>query len=166
NSIGVYEAEYAINYSPFDGVLIDSFRVYYTTTSTTEQESFNLVDFSISGASTAPVASQTAPSVSATGTNPGFTEGGSAVDLFSGVTAATNDDGQTFTGMTLRVTNVSNGGSEILTISGMDIALSHDNSGTIAGIGSFSVSVSGTTATLTLSGMALSNAQTATLIDG
>jgi len=107
-----------------------------------------------------------APSLSATGANPTFTEGGSAVDLFSGVSAATNDDGQTFTGMTLTVTNVSNGASEILAIGGTDIALSNGNSGSIAGIGNFSVSVASGTATVTLSGLSRSDAQMGELIDG
>ncbi|NQD95558.1 hypothetical protein HP532_23145, partial [Pseudomonas sp. CrR25] len=106
------------------------------------------------------------PSLSATGANPTFTEGGSAVDLFSGVTAATNDGGQTFSGLVLTVSNLSNGASEIINIGGTDVALSNGNSGSIAGIGNFSVSVVGSTATVTLSGMTRSDAQMGTLIDG
>ncbi|WP_349573323.1 DUF4347 domain-containing protein, partial [Azotobacter salinestris] len=107
----------------------------------------------------------TAPTLTATGSNPTFTEKGSAVDLFSGVTAQTNDSGQTFTGMTLTVTNVGNGASEILNIGGTDIGLVAGG-GSIAGIGSYSVGVSGGTATVTLSGMSRSDAQMGTLIDG
>lgn len=114
----------------------------------------------------AAVLPSAAPSLSATAVNPAFTENGSAVDLFSGITAATNDSGQTFSGATLTVTNVSNGVAEILSVGGTDIALSNGNSGTIAGIGNYSVSVAGGTATVTLSGMTRDNTQMGTLIDG
>ncbi|MGE6995145.1 DUF4347 domain-containing protein [Pseudomonas sp. NPDC047961] len=107
-----------------------------------------------------------APSLSGSGNDPLFTENGSAVDLFSSVTASTNDSGQTFSGMAMTVTNVSNGSNEILSIGGTDVALSGGNSGTIAGIGNYSVSVAGGTATVTLSGMTRSGAQMGTLIDG
>ncbi len=107
-----------------------------------------------------------APSLSATAVNPTFTENGSAVDLFSAVTAATNDSGQTFSGAALTVTNVSNGTAEILSIGGTDIALSNGNSGTITGIGNYSVSVAAGTATITLTGMTRDNTQMGTLIDG
>jgi hypothetical protein len=106
-----------------------------------------------------------APTLTATGTNPGFTENGSAVDLFSGVTAATNDTGQNFTGATFTVTNVSNGASEILSIEGTSIGLTNGNSGSLANGGNYSVTVVSGTATVTLSGMSRSNAQMGTLID-
>lgn len=114
----------------------------------------------------AAVLPSAAPSFSATAVNPAFTENGSAVDLFGGITAATNDSGQTFSGATLTVTNVSNGVAEILSVGGTDIALSNGNSGTIAGIGNYSVSVAGGTATVSLSGMTRDNSQMGTLIDG
>jgi hypothetical protein len=107
-----------------------------------------------------------APSLAATGTNPTFTENGSAVDLFSAVTADTNDVGQSFTGATITVSNVSNGAAEVLTIDGTSIGLSNGASGTLSGGGSYSVSVAAGTATVTLSGMTRSNAQMSTLIDG
>ncbi len=106
-----------------------------------------------------------APSLAATGTNPTFIENGSPVDLFSGVTAATNDTGQSFTGATFTVTNVSNGASEILSIDGTSIGLTNGNSGSLANGGNYSVTVVSGTATVTLSGMSRSNAQMGTLID-
>ncbi|MEA5098378.1 MAG: hypothetical protein VB032_07575, partial [Burkholderiaceae bacterium] len=112
------------------------------------------------------VSNNTIPTLAVTAANPTYTENGSAVDLFSGVTAATNDLAQTFTDMTLTVTNVSNGSSEVLNIGGTAVALNNGNSGTITGIGSYSVSVSGGTATVVLSGMTRSDAQMGTLIDG
>ena len=48
------------------------------------------------------------PTLSATAVNPTFTEGGAAVDVFTTpVVASTVEAGQTFTSMTLTVTNVS-----------------------------------------------------------
>jgi len=114
----------------------------------------------------AAVLPSAAPSLSATATDPSFTENGSAVDLFSVITAATNDSGQTFSGATLTVSNVSNGAAEILNIGGTDITLSNDNNGTISGIGNYSVSVNAGTATVSLSGMTRDNSQMGTLIDG
>lgn len=106
------------------------------------------------------------PTLTATSGNPAFTEGAAAVDLFNGVTASTNDAGDTFAGAQIRVTNVSDGAREFLSIGGTSVALSNGNSGTIAGTGSYSVSKPGTTATVTLTGMTLSDAQMSTLIDG
>ncbi|WP_233081720.1 Ig-like domain-containing protein [Rheinheimera soli] len=107
-----------------------------------------------------------APSLSATAANPTFTENGSAVDLYSTVTANTNDSGQTFSGMTLTATNISNGASEILTIGGTDVALNNGNSGSLTGIGNYSVSVTAGTATVTVTGMTRTEAQMNTLING
>ncbi|WP_179958434.1 DUF4347 domain-containing protein [Chitinimonas arctica] len=114
----------------------------------------------------APVSASAVPTLSATGGTPTFTEGGSTVDLYSAVTAATNDAGQTFSGMTMTVTNVGNDSSEILTIGGTDVALNNGNSGTLTGIGSYSVAVSGSTATVTVTGMTRTDAQMGTLVDG
>jgi hypothetical protein len=106
-----------------------------------------------------------APTVTATGGTPTFAQGGtSGVDLFSSVTAAVNDDGQTFSGAALTVTNVSNT-TEYLTVGGTDIALTHGASGSFTG-GSYSVTVSGTTASVILGGMTLGDAAMGTLIDG
>ncbi|MEK6262869.1 MAG: hypothetical protein AABP62_30085, partial [Planctomycetota bacterium] len=107
------------------------------------------------------------PTLTATGENPIFTEGGPAVDLFSGVTASTVEAGQTFSSMTLTVTNVSDGGSEILNIDGSDVTLidesiffTETNGLTVA------VNVAGDTATVTILDAALSEAALQTLVDG
>ncbi|MFB2957497.1 putative Ig domain-containing protein [Aeromonas veronii] len=107
-----------------------------------------------------------APTLSATAANPGFTEGGAAVDLFSGVSAATNDAGQVFNGMTLTVTNVLNGSQEWLKIDGVEIALSNGNNGALANGGSYSITLAGSTATVALSGLSRDNSQMGTLVDG
>ncbi len=107
------------------------------------------------------------PTLVATGATPTFTEGGSAVDLFSSVTASTIESGQTFTAFEITVTNVNDGSSEVLTADSTAITLNDSNSGTSATNSlSYSVSVSGTTATVSFSGGTLSEAELQTLIDG
>ncbi|WP_372739847.1 putative Ig domain-containing protein, partial [Neptunomonas sp.] len=106
------------------------------------------------------------PTLTATGSDPTFTEGGAAASLFSGASADTIESGQTLSALTLTVTNVNDGASEILNADGSAIGLTNGNSGTTATNSlSYSVSVTGSTATLTLSGGTLSEAATQTLID-
>ncbi|MBP7337271.1 DUF4347 domain-containing protein, partial [Niveispirillum sp.] len=117
-------------------------------------------------ASTSAGASGTTPTLSATHVPTGFIQGESGgVDLFSGVTAATNDVGQTFAGATLTVTNVADT-TEYLVVAGTRIALTNGTSGSISGVGNYAVSMSGSTATVTLSGITASDDQMAGLIDG
>ncbi|WP_199243959.1 DUF4214 domain-containing protein [Bacterioplanes sanyensis] len=108
-----------------------------------------------------------APSVTATGGNPTFTEGGAAQDLFNTVSADTVETGQTFSGLTLTVTNVADGSSEILSFDGSDVALTNGNSvnTTLNGL-TTNVSVTGSTATVSFTGATLSEAQLQTLVDG
>ena len=98
--------------------------------------------------------------MTATGNNPAFTEGGAAADIFSAPQASTGDAGQTFTSLTLTVTNVTDGANEILNFLGHDLALTDGNS--VAGV---TVSIVGTTATVTFPGAADAAALQA-LIDG
>ena len=100
------------------------------------------------------------PTLTATGNNPTFTEGGAAADLFSAPVASTIEPGQTFTSLTLTVTNVTDGANEILSFLGHDLALTDGNS--VAGV---TVSVVGTTATVTFPGAA-DAAALQQLIDG
>ena len=105
--------------------------------------------------------------MTATGSNPAFTEGGAAGSLFSGTSISTVEAGQTIEGLTLTVTNVADGSSEIVNVDGTAIALTNGTSGTTATNSlSYSVSVSGTTATLSLTGGTMSTAAAQTLIDG
>ncbi|MER3384159.1 putative Ig domain-containing protein [Pectobacterium aroidearum] len=111
-------------------------------------------------------ASSTAPTLSATGSNPVFIGGmAGAVDLFSGVSADTRDSGQTFNSLTLTVSNVSDSG-EFISVAGNTISLANNGSGTLTGIGSYTVTRVGNTVTLQLSGMSASNTQFAGLVDG
>jgi hypothetical protein len=109
-----------------------------------------------------------APTLSATGLNPTFTEGGAATDLFSTVSISTVESGQSISELSLTVTNVNNGTDEVLSIDGSDVALTDGNSLTTATNGmSITVSVTGTTATVTISKAGgISTATMQTLIDG
>ncbi|MCP5007784.1 MAG: hypothetical protein GY941_28180, partial [Planctomycetes bacterium] len=104
------------------------------------------------------------PTLTATGSDPTFTEGGSAVDLFSGTAVSTVESGQTITGLTFTVTNVTDTGNEQITIDGATITLDDSESGSTTDF-SYSVSVSGTTATVTLSGGTASTAAVVSDID-
>ncbi|MEI7339535.1 putative Ig domain-containing protein [Pectobacterium carotovorum] len=108
----------------------------------------------------------TAPTLSATGSNPVFIGGmAGSIDLFSGVLANTNDSGQTFSSLTLTLTNISDSG-EFISVGGNSISLAAASAGTLTGIGNYSVTRSGNTVTLQLSGMSASNSEVAGLVDG
>ena len=106
------------------------------------------------------------PTLTATGTDPTYTENGAAVDLFSGVTVTTPEGGQALTSLTLTVTNVTDGADEILSFDGSDVALTNGNAVTTATNGlNVTVTVSSGTATVTFSGASLTPAQVQTLVD-
>ncbi|UTW59413.1 DUF4347 domain-containing protein [Kordiimonas sp. SCSIO 12603] len=108
-----------------------------------------------------------APTLTATGGNPTFVEGGAAQDLFNTVSASTIESADSFSSMTLTVTNVSNGANEILRIDGSDVTLTNGTMVTTATNGlDVSVSVTGSTATVSFSGETLTSAQFQTLVDG
>ena len=117
-----------------------------------------------STASVTPVNDE--PNFSTSTSTPSFTEGDGPTSLFSSTSADTEESGQTFIGFSLTVTNVSDGSSERLGIDNSSIALTHANSGTTAGNGfSYAVSVSGSTATVTLSGGSVTPATLASIIN-
>ena len=106
------------------------------------------------------------PTLTTTADNPTFTEGGAAAGLFSATSVSTIESGQTITGLTLTVTNVNDGGNEKLNIDGSSLALTDGNTGiTATNSLSYSISLSGTTATVTLTGGTMSTAATQTLVD-
>ncbi|WP_369408046.1 VCBS domain-containing protein [Kordiimonas gwangyangensis] len=89
-----------------------------------------------------------APTLTATGNDPSFTENGSAVDLFSSVALSTVDGGGV-AGYTITVSNVDDGDSEIINADGVGIELTQGTTGTLnGGTITYTVSVSGTTATI------------------
>ncbi len=122
----------------------------------------------VSGSTTVSITNvNDAPTLTATGSNPTFTEGGVAQDLFNTAVASTIESGERFTSLSLTVTNVADGASEILSFDGSDVALTNGNSVTTAtnSLGVL-VSVTGSTATVSFSGASLTDAQLQTLVDG
>ncbi|WP_344961742.1 DUF4347 domain-containing protein, partial [Oceanisphaera sediminis] len=107
------------------------------------------------------------PTLTAIASNPTFTEDGSAAILFSGTSISTVEAGQSINGLSFTVTNVTNGSNERINIDGTTIVLTHGTSGTTAGNSlSYNVSVSGTTATVLLTGGNMPTASAQTLVDG
>ncbi|RKE03279.1 cadherin domain-containing protein [Marinifilum flexuosum] len=106
------------------------------------------------------------PVLISTGLNPTFTEGESAVSLFQSTSASTVESGQTFSDLTITVSNVNNGSNERLNVDGTTIVLTNGTSGTTAGNSlGYNVSVSGTITTVNFSGGTLSTLSLQTLID-
>ncbi|WP_328188043.1 Ig-like domain-containing protein [Marinobacter sp. OP 3.4] len=111
-------------------------------------------------------ASNDAPVLTAGGSDPNFSEGGSPVGLFSGTTFSTIESGQTLSDLTLTIDNLANGVSEILSVDGSSITLVNGETGSTANNGlNFSVSMVNSTATVSFSTATLSNSQAKTLID-
>ena len=108
-----------------------------------------------------------APTLTATGGNPTHIEDAGASDLFNTVSASTVEAADRINSMTLTVTNVNDGADEILSFDGSDLSLA-DGTNIVTATNSLSVSVSvvGTTATVSFSGASLTSAQFQTLIDG
>ncbi len=108
-----------------------------------------------------------APNLSATGTNPTFTEDGSAAVLYGSALVSTVEAGQTLTELVLTITNINDLANEILSIDGSDVALTNGNSVTTTNTMSVNVSVDITTATVTISKAGgISPILMQTLIDG
>ncbi|MBW8830002.1 MAG: DUF4347 domain-containing protein [Burkholderiales bacterium] len=109
-----------------------------------------------------------APTLGATGGSPTYTENGSAVDLFSAVSISTVETGQAISQITLTVSHVADGSNEIMGIDGTDVTLINGSSGTTATNGmAYSVSMAGSTATVTISKIAgITTAAAQTLVDG
>lgn len=108
-----------------------------------------------------------APTLTSTGGNPTYLPGGPASTLFSGTSISTIEAGQNITGMTLTVTNVTDGASEGLLIDGTTVALTNGTSGTSASNSFvYSVLLAGTTATVTLTKTNDTAANWQTLVDG
>ncbi|MCT7655930.1 hypothetical protein MBH78_17565 [Oceanimonas sp. NS1] len=106
------------------------------------------------------------PTLTSNGSHPTFTEGGAAASLFNGTSISTVESGQTLTGFSFTVSNVTNGSSEVINLDGTAIVLTQGASGSTAGNSlGYTVTVVGTTATVSLTGGTLSTATVQTLID-
>ncbi|MFJ4375476.1 DUF4347 domain-containing protein [Pseudomonas japonica] len=107
-----------------------------------------------------------APVVSVTGTNPTFTEDGSAVALFSGASINAVESTQNIILMTISVSNLANGPSEKLVIDGSDVTLTNGtNLVTLNNGATVTVSVSSGTATVSLAHAGLSTATAQTIVN-
>ncbi|WP_130536804.1 DUF4347 domain-containing protein [Thiomicrorhabdus indica] len=106
-----------------------------------------------------------APTLTATASNPTFTEEGSSASLFSAAAADSIETGQTFTELTLTVTNVSDT-TESLTLDGSTVNLTNGATGnTETNNLSYNVSISEGTATVSLTNGSLTAEQLQTLIN-
>ncbi|MCT7655924.1 hypothetical protein MBH78_17555 [Oceanimonas sp. NS1] len=63
------------------------------------------------------------PTLTSNGSHPTFTEGGAAASLFNGTSISTVESGQTLTGFSFTVSNVTNGSSEVINLDGTAIVL-------------------------------------------
>ncbi len=108
-----------------------------------------------------------APTTSATASNPTFAMGGSAVAVFSGASVSAIESSQSIILLTLTVSGLHDGSSEILSIDGSNVALSNGNSVTTSGNGlSVTVSLSGGTATVSISSSGISGGTAASVVNG
>lgn len=109
------------------------------------------------------------PTLTATGENPAFFQGGAAVSLFSDAAASTVESGQSLKQLIITVTNVTDGdgANEWLSVDGQEIALAGGNSGTTGTNHiAYSVALASNTATLTLTKAGMSAAEVQALING
>ena len=105
-----------------------------------------------------------APTLTATALNPTFTEGDAGVGLFGSVTVDTIESGQTIDELVFTVDNVTDGGDELVTLDGSTFALVDLVNGTSTTNGyDYSVSLVGTTATVTLTTIGATPANISTL---
>ncbi|MEJ0075774.1 MAG: cadherin domain-containing protein [Alphaproteobacteria bacterium] len=137
-----------------------------TITWTVNDGSLNNTTVATSTIHVTPVNDQ--PTLTATGLSPGFTENGSAVDLYSTVAASTIEAGQNLDQLILTVTNIAGtGATESLFIDGTTVELNNGNSETTATHGmTASVALAGGTATVTVSKSGgISSGDMQTLVD-
>ncbi len=108
-----------------------------------------------------------APTGSASASNPTFAMGGSAVTVFSGASISAVESSQNIIFLTLTVSGLHDGSSEILSIDGSNVALTNGNSVTTSGNGlGITVSLSSGTATVSISSSGISSSTAASVING
>ena len=108
-----------------------------------------------------------APTLTASALNSTYTENAEAVLLFNQAAASTIENGQTFTGLVLTVSNVIDASEEVLTIDGTLLELgSNANGMTSTRNLAYSVVNTEQTSTITLSGMSLTQVQLQALVNG
>ncbi|WP_372828495.1 beta strand repeat-containing protein [Polaromonas sp.] len=113
-----------------------------------------------------------APTLSATVSNPIFTEGAgstqaNALSVFSGAAVSAGEATQSITGLTFTVGGLIDGANERIVVDGTSITLGANTSGITATNGvTYNITIVSGTATVVLSGAALSDAAAQTLVNG
>jgi len=123
----------------------------------------------VSGASATSTLSVTSvndePTLTATASNPIYTENAPAASLFTNAAVSTVESGQFITALTVTITNVDDTSDEILNLDGSAISLVVGSGTTATNSFGYSVAVVGTTATVTLSGRSVADASMQTLVN-
>jgi plastocyanin len=104
------------------------------------------------------------PTLTATPGNPTFIEGGGQASLFTATVIDTIEAGQTITALSFTISNLADGADERIFIDGTGFALT-DGTGGPAADGVVAISVTGDTATVTISGLAADAAAAQALVD-
>ncbi|MGE5522627.1 MAG: VCBS domain-containing protein, partial [Rhodospirillaceae bacterium] len=138
---------------------------------------FGTTDYSTSTytiTQSAIVSSNDAPTVTVAASNSSFSEGagfgvqGAAVAVFSGSSVSTVESGQSISGLAFTVSGLRDGASETVVVDGTTLSLGGNSAGiTLGRLMTYSVTVSGDTATVSLAkltGVSTSEAQS--VIDG
>ena len=155
SSVSVNEADYHFDYTSFSGQLIDTFRVYYTTSAGDSQTAFNFASFAISGYTPVSAPSNTSPTFVGGTTSIAAAQNGTAVDVAGLLHASDSDSGQTLTWTqssapahgTLSISGATAGsGSADITPGG---TLSYTPAAGFAGVDTFTVQVGDATASTT-----------------
>lgn len=106
------------------------------------------------------------PTLTATPTNPTFTEDNPPASLFINANADTIEPTQTFTNLTLTITNINDGSNERLGADGSVITLTNGQTGTTTTNGlTYTVALSGSTATIEFSGGSLVATELESLVE-
>lgn len=112
------------------------------------------------------VPTNTAPTLTATATNPSYTAGNATpATLFAGAAVSTQDTNQTINSLTLTVSNVDSNAEEFIVADGTAIQLIAGNGSTANNSLSYLVTVNNAIATVTLTG-AISSDSAQTLVNG
>ena len=131
-----------------------------TFTVTTADGTAQVVTINITG-------SNDAPTLSATTTTVNYANTANAQTLFTAATASAVDTGQTITGLTFTVSGLDGTSNEKITVDGTEFSLTNATSGsTTANNVGYSVAVTGSNATVTLTHAGLSATQSKTLVEG
>ena len=108
-----------------------------------------------------------APTFSTTNSTPTFTENAGAVSLFSGTSIDTVESGDLIDTLVVTVASLADGSDEILVVDGQAIELTHLNSETTGGGYDVDVTLSGNTATVSITKTGgYTAAEAETLVDG